>query len=357
MRSSKAVVGIVSCIVVACAQDRQLCPMSTAADLEPLAQSGSLPYSLNDTFAILDDSTACIVDSYEVRILCGDRNWGRVTALGREGKGPGELSPNGYLVSGPADSVSYVDPGNSRLTVFTPGSAGRSFEWPALVGPAGEWDRSGRLAAYAFPSTPSGTPELRVVTLDLEGKVLAENKLRFDPGTLDVVKAILTGATQSPNGGWAVRAEADQRQALAQYSSKGGFLGLLEWPPLAASHPTARDMDTYVEQYERVFRRSPTDAQLREFRDRPLGRLPRSTVRRTVQIDGEDRVWVLTTARTDTTTCVDLFAGLEYTGAVEFAGRVLGIQILDSLLLTLAEDRPGDSSDVPERHLAWYRIR
>jgi hypothetical protein len=60
--------------------------------LDLVAESAPVPYSERESIALVSESRACVVDSYEVRILCGGREWVTPTIVGTgEGDGPGEL--------------------------------------------------------------------------------------------------------------------------------------------------------------------------------------------------------------------------------------------------------------------------
>jgi hypothetical protein len=86
-----------------------------------------------------------------------------------------------------------------------------------------------------------------------------------------------------------------------------------------------------------------------------LTRLARNALYRTVQTDAEGRVLVLTTERSSTGTYVEVYTGLDYAGRAHLRGRVLAIQVVDSILVALAEEMP--STDlIPTRRLEWYRI-
>lgn len=74
-----------------------------------------------------------------------------------------------------------------------------------------------------------------------------------------------------------------------------------------------------------------------------------------MQFDHAGRTWVLTGYHEASGTTVDVFDRLAYLGSIELNGRVLSIQVADSVLVALAESRAGDA-DLPARRLDWYRI-
>ena len=86
-------------------------PVATLA-LEPFAQH-SVRLSERGEIALVAETTACVVDSYESTVACYNPQGTEVAVWGREGEGPGEF-PKG----GPGDVLSM---GNGRLGAWSSG--------------------------------------------------------------------------------------------------------------------------------------------------------------------------------------------------------------------------------------------
>ena len=83
-----------------------------------------VPLSRSIRIALVDSTTACVVDSYEVRVVCMHSDGSTVGAFGREGEGPGEFGSRALsLTRGPGGTVGVSDGGQRRLTVFEPTGA------------------------------------------------------------------------------------------------------------------------------------------------------------------------------------------------------------------------------------------
>ena len=87
--------------------------------IRSVAVSHPVAYSASETMAVLDDGGVCLLDTYSVRILCGDARWSVVTEIGREGKGPGEISGTGELLPIPGGGLAYVDNRNRRIAIYS----------------------------------------------------------------------------------------------------------------------------------------------------------------------------------------------------------------------------------------------
>ena len=86
--------------------------------LEPVASS-TAPLGYNDDVALITEDIACVIDSYEVRIHCGDRSGGTIGGFGSEGDGPGEFRRPAGVERGPNGTVAVIDLQLSRLTLFS----------------------------------------------------------------------------------------------------------------------------------------------------------------------------------------------------------------------------------------------
>ena len=69
--------------------------LDTRAELETtepgLLGAAQVPYSMSTSVALLDEHTACTVDSYETEIECFERSGRLIGRFGATGEGPGEF--------------------------------------------------------------------------------------------------------------------------------------------------------------------------------------------------------------------------------------------------------------------------
>ena len=81
------------------------------------------PYSRSRGIALVRDSVACVVDSYNVEIYCANPQ-DRIWAFGRRGEGPGEFQGGLLLQPGPGGTLAAFDLRLDRVTVFQTASTG-----------------------------------------------------------------------------------------------------------------------------------------------------------------------------------------------------------------------------------------
>ena len=80
-----------------------------------------IPLSANSSIALLsDETTACVIESYDSQVHCVNRNGDVIGTFGRAGEGPGEFGALSRLVGGPDNTVGAVDTRLNRFSVFEP---------------------------------------------------------------------------------------------------------------------------------------------------------------------------------------------------------------------------------------------
>lgn len=336
-------------VLTACTEKRD---DSTIA-MRHLGLSEPLPLSRDDNLAVAGQDFVCLFDSYEKELACGDLSWNDTVRLGRSGAGPGELGDYGFLLSTSDGGVGFVDPRNGRISVFTRQGYARQYFLPQLLTPASEISDDGTYSGYA--SIPTQRPgEIALQEWHSErGELIREVPLRVDGLVIDGQQVMATGAIQLPTGDFIVRIASGLLQRLARFDSDGSLVGQLRMPELPPQFPDERDIEIFGEQLA-VFPQGPrVDRAVREFADQPLTRLARNNLYRTVQMGPKGRIYVLTTNKSSTGTYVEVYSGLEYLGRAQLRGRVLAIQIADSILVALSEEMPTEGL-VPIRRLEWY---
>lgn len=265
MRRLPAVLAAVSLPVAACTGGGGGVRRPDGIAVEHVATSAPLPLSQNNDLALIARDTACVFDSWEVQIVCGDREWRRTVRLGREGAGPGELGRFGMLLRGPQSSVAFLDLRNRRVALFR--VDGPTSEWGIGTQgtPAGPVQQDSALVLHSQPA-PGGPPVVEVVRTDLRtGDVAVRTRLRA--AHVEGGDVVLSGVVVHPAGGYVARVESDGTQHLALYASDGAFEGLLAIPRGELVYPSDADVEQYVDQYSRaLLGQRPPDSLLREYR-------------------------------------------------------------------------------------------
>lgn len=356
MRHDGRVCLLLTALLVACDRGESSPPRPLEdARVRLLGSSPPLPVSADNDLAAVTGDYACTFDTYEVQIVCAARGGERVARFGREGGGPGELRDLGTLVSGPHGTAAFVDSRNRRISLFSSDGYVGQLPLPSGLLLAGDLPADSTFTGHGFPAV-GGPPVLTVVNVrQHRDSINWEVRLEFDPQELGSEGVSLAAATRLRSGRFVARLAPSERPALALYGSSGEYIGLLRFPYRPTRYPSDSDVEAVVADFRRGFGMPPSEAELDDFRSRPLSITPRAPLYRVVQEDGRGWLWVLTTIRTAAGTEIDVFDGTEYRGSVTLPDHVLGIQIIADTLLVLAEVDDPDRL-VPTRRLDWYEI-
>ncbi len=259
------------------------------------------PLSDNHDVVLVSPETACVIESFEYRVICRTRDGVTVGAFGRKGEGPGELlSPR--IVRQSHGRVAAWDVRLGRVSVFEPdGTAVSEFSVPGRFHVTGI-SPMGVYGAEGFGPGRDGP--------------LIENQVR-DAATGEVVwrRSIYEIADT----------ECGDVGSGMPYREIAGTMSM----PRSAMEPYAA---AYREQPKKLFH-----------------------VPRTFNADSQGRLWVATTRDRDTFSYFDIWVGTEYAGTVRIRGRLMGYDILDSTLVALVEREP-DADGIAQRALDWYDI-
>ena len=85
--SSRSAATAALAVAIACQPE----PVDDLLFVPAVVAETSAPLSHNNAIALTDEATACVIDSFEMRIHCVDRNGRLVGKFGAEGEGPGEF--------------------------------------------------------------------------------------------------------------------------------------------------------------------------------------------------------------------------------------------------------------------------
>ena len=152
-----------------------------------LISTAAVPLSESEEVALLaDERTACVIDSYEVRVRCVDAEGSVVGVFGREGEGPGEFGDPAYLTRGEAGTVGVVDSDLGRFTVFEPSGAHVSeVMLPEVFQP--------------FPSFGATVSGVSLDYMVMLGHMSGSLMTRYD---VDLASGDVEGQEGSPPGPW-----------------------------------------------------------------------------------------------------------------------------------------------------------
>ena len=327
-----------------------------------LITSTTLPPSENDQVALLaDERTACVIDSYEVRVRCVDGEGTVVGVFGREGEGPGEFARPAYLARGDEETVGVMDLRLSRFTIFEPSGAYVSdvITPDALFTPVS-----------SFGDVLTGASADMMAILAGESRGARMNRYDVNIASEEVVRDV-----ESPPGPWDVECGdiidgiPDRADGWVFLACEGHlvFVGdnadatVLRAPTYVPQVPDEQEVAQREEEL-RAFNRNlgvPEDMNLAEAMER-YRTTPKNYHLSTAQqlIDADNRYWIATRRDLREWSYLDVYANAAYAGSVRVRHRLRGFDVLGSTLVVLV-DRPvgpDDADGIPDRALDWYEI-
>ncbi len=318
----------------------------------------SIPPSINIHVALMsDETTACVVDSYEMRVHCVNRSGDVVGVFGREGEGPGEFGRSPVLVGGGDNTVGAVDTWLGRFSVFEPsGSLVTEVVLPGAV--------SGVTPIRRFSTTLTGSARL----LDAEpGSGWAMLEVDIASGEVEYEEIPEVNAEvecgriiygfPNPRGGW-VHVGCEGHLVFV---TEDGDVAVLQAPTYTGELPNERDLE-----YWREIARSTEekdlpfevdwDGRIEEIRSSPKNY---QLVFGQQKFDEQGRLWIATQRDRDEFSYLDLYdpADAAFVGSVRVNDRIEGFDLLGSTLVVLAERLPPDDpGGIPARAVDWYDI-
>jgi hypothetical protein len=349
-------------LCLSCAETK---PTAGFLDLNRVAVSQA-PLSRSANVVLADENTACVIDSYQVRVLCTGRDNVVVGVVGREGAGPGEFLVPLDIVSGADGTVGVIDAELQRLSVFRPtGELVSDARLPGVFRPAAPMNAT--LIGTAFDiRVEDGAMVLRNAQTEVDiasgeilwQRVFPDTQARDDAGCEPALFGGLLNAAASPTGRMAF--SICDAQLLFFSDREAGTGTLVRSPTYTAELPSSRDLEEYEEARREFNRRiggsvdSATAAASREtFRSRPMFYSAHTW------FDARDRLWVLTRRDRDEWSYLDIFAADGgYAGTVRVRDRALGFDILGQTLAVLVERQVGadDADGIPDREVDWYDV-
>ena len=247
--------------------------ISAPLALLPVATSPA-PLSVSKRIALADEETACIIDSFEFRVVCGRREGEEVVAFGREGDGPGEFRGLSLVARVALGRVGVVDGRLNRLTTFNAtGDRVSEVALPPMYYPDGIrqatlFGSEVDLAAYS----PGDSILTRIYSeLDINSGEVTWTRGDMN-GIADTECGGLDKGVPRPAGGyvfWACRSELvfiDDRDADAAT--------IVTSPAYRDELPSERDVEAFAEGLTRLGGRMPmprsaADPYVETFREEP----------------------------------------------------------------------------------------
>ena len=355
MRMSNSIVPLASVVVLstACEPAPEAAPM---IPMDPVATSEA-PLTGINSIALADETTACVIESYEERIHCLGRNGEEVGAFGRPGEGPGEFRSLMEVVGGPNGTIGAIDWGLARMTVFeTTGTLVSEVTLPFLGPYRARASFDSVLFGYGMASRSgdlSAGFQILHAALDVASETIVWERAfpvdlvdtGCDPGT----SGELARGVPTPTGGMV-------------FPACGGLMIFLE--DRDGDDATLVEAPLYVEEFR-------SDAEVEAFaamqRTSPFGseaaveRQRRTALRYNVGrpvFDDRERLWVLTRRFLEERSQLDIYAGTRLIGVVQVRDRAVGFDLRGATLVILA-DRPvglDDTDGYPDRAIDWYDI-
>ncbi|MDE2805372.1 MAG: hypothetical protein OXN18_09540 [Gemmatimonadota bacterium] len=328
---------------------------------EPLslfpAAASPAPLSVSKSIALGDEETACVVDSFEFRVVCVRPEGEEVVVFGREGDGPGEFRRLSLVARVSHGRLGVVDATLNRLTIFdATGDRVSEVAFPTMYYPDGIrqatlFGSEVDLAAYSL-----GDSILTRIYSELD---INSGEITWTRGDMNGIADTECGGLDKgvprPGGGyvfWACRRELvflDDRDADAAT--------LVTSPAYREEPPSERDVEAFSEGLTRLggrmaMPRSATEPYVETFREEPKRWF---NVPGALRFDSQDRLWVAITVDRDTFSYFEIWIGNEYAGSVRVRDRAMGFDLFQNTLAVLVERQPGPEG-IAARGIDWYDI-
>ena len=318
--------------------------------LVPFAETQA-PLSDNHDVALVSAEAACVIESFEYRVICRTREGVTVGAFGRQGEGPGEFL-SASIVRQSHGRVAVWDARLSRVSVFEPdGTAVSEFSVSGRFHVTGI-SAMGVHGAAGFGPGPEG-PAIESQVRDAATGEIVWRRSIYE--IADTECGDVGSGMPYRDGGfvfWACRGDL-----VFVEDPEAETVMVIKSPTYMAELPNQRDVDAYLDDMAKMagtmsIPRSAMEPYAAAFREQPkkLFHVPR-----TFNADSQGRLWVATTRDRDAFSYFDIWSGTEYAGTVRIRDRLMGYDILDSTLVALVERKP-DADGIAQRAIDWYDI-
>ena len=347
---------VLAAAATGCLRDSQV---RTEMALAPVA-SAPAPLSRDNGVALTSARSACVIDSYEFRVVCVTPE-GTIGEFGGRGQGPGEFVRPVWLGRILPDRIGVVDPRLNRLTVFeTDGALVSDLTLPSLFWPRSHGASSlfgeGLMGVTPGTAPEEGTtPSAETVLVEVS---LGSGEVLWHRRGLEEIAETECGALSSgiptPDGGYVLK--ACNRELVFLENRDAALATVIASPNYVPELPNERDVAAYVEDMSSMFGGRPAPQSSMEpyaaaYREEPKGWFLLDGL----HFDDMGRLWVATRRDRDAFSYFDIWVGTEYVRTVRIRDRLIGFDILGSTLVALVERTP-DRSGVAQRAIDWYDI-
>ena len=358
-------------VIVGCSQtpDDPLPGEHPVVFLAPVVSS-SAPMSHNDDMALVTEDVACVINSYEHRIRCTDRDGRVVGVFGREGEGPSEFRRVSGVERGPDGTLGVIDRRLNRITFFSTDGTYESvasmpgtFAPDVLVGTRAFGADHFKNVDFADLATRSPEDLLSPAHMEIDlvtGETVWERSGIREAADIDCGPVFM--GMPDPGGGYVFR--ACQELLVFLNHRDDSTATVVASPTYVEELPNQRDVDEYTEGLARMagtmaraagglsVARSAMEPYAAGYREDPkmwfLGGIP-------FKFDNEGRLWVGTTRDRDAYSYLDIWIGTEYVGTVRIRDRLMGYDLFGSTFAALVERAPRPDG-ITERVIDWYDI-
>ncbi len=343
-------------IVVLCAACESTPEAAPVIRMDPVGTSGA-PLTGINSIALADETTACVIESYEDRIHCLGRNGEEAGAFGRPGEGPGEFRSLAEVVGGPDGTIGAIDWGLVRMTIFQPTGTRVSEVSLPFLGPyrVGASFRS-TVFGYGMASR-SGDLSAGITTLHTEldlasGTIVWERAFPVDlveTGCDWGPSSELSRGVPTPTGGIVFPACGGLMIFLEDRD--GDDATLVEAPLYVEELRSEAEVEAYAARQRMSMFGSETSVD--RYRRTPL----RYNLGRPI-FDDRDRLWILTRRFQDGFSHLDIYADTRLVGVVQVRDRAVAFDLRGSTLVVLVNRPvgPDDPDGFPDRAIDWYDI-
>ncbi len=355
-RSSWAVAALVALAATACRNEPPYVAIPEPLALFPAAASPA-PLSVSKSIALADEETACVVDSYEFRVVCGGPEGEEVVAFGQEGDGPGEFRRLSLVARVSLGRLGVVDGRLNRLTIFNAtGDRVSEVALPPMyladgIRQATLFGSEVDLAAYS----PGDSILTRIYSeLDISSGEFTWKRGDMN-GVADTECGGLDKGVPRPAVGyvfWACR-----RELVFFDANDADAATVVTSPAYRDELPSERDVEDFAEGLTRLggrmaMPRAAASPYVETFREEPKRwfNVPRALV-----FDSRDRLWVATTLDRDSFSYFEIWIGTEYAGSIRVRDRAMGFDLFQNTLAVLVERQPGPDG-IAARGIDWYDI-
>ena len=355
-RSCWPVAALAALSATACQNDPAHVAIPEPLALFPAASSPA-PLSVSKSIALADEETACLVDSFEFRVVCVRREGEEVVAFGREGDGPGEFRRLGLVARVSLGRLGVVDGRLNRLTVFdATGDRVSEVAIPPMY--LADGIRQATLFGYEV-DVAAYSPGDSILTriyweLDINTGEVTWTRGGIN-GIADTECGELVEGLPRPAEGYVLR--ACRRELVFLDAKDADAATVVTSPAYRDELPSERDVEDFAEGLRRLggrmaMPRSAAAPYVETFREEPKRwfNVPRALV-----FDSRDRLWVSTTLDRDTFSYFEIWIGTEYAGSVRVRDRAMGFDLFQNTLAVLVERQPGPDG-VAARGVDWYDI-